>query len=105
MNELQRMAGLAIEVYRLQHEFQPMPDETMDSLSDVRFGLAEEVMTMPSTSMSDLAAKMRMLAATNGDDSSFDPALPAYLAVLQAEALAFLGECIGAPSSDMGASA
>jgi len=96
--ELQRMAALVGEIERLRHEFQPMPDDIMDSLSDARFGLAEVVMTMPARTTSDLSAKLRMLAATNGDDCSFDPALPEWLAVLQAEAIAFSQDQFGAPA-------
>lgn len=96
--ELRRMAALVIEIERLRHEFQPMPDDVMDSLSDVRFSLAGEVMTMPASCPSDLAAKLRMLAATNCDDDSFDPALPEWLATLHAEAIAISEDQFGPPA-------
>jgi len=96
--ELQRMAALVIEIERLRHEFQPMPDDIMDHLADARFVLAEVVMTTPASCPSDLAAKLRMLAATNCDDCSFDPTLPEWLAVLQAEAVAISQDQFGPPA-------
>ncbi|MGV8939402.1 MAG: hypothetical protein ACOH2J_19970 [Allorhizobium sp.] len=83
--DLKRMAALAIEIERLRHEFQPMPDDIMDFLTEARWTLTETVLAMPATEMSDLSAKLSMIAATNRDDASFDPALPRMLSQVQAE--------------------
>ena len=96
--DLQRMAKLVGEIERLQREFQPMPDDVMDYLSDARFGLAAIVMRTPPAGMADLSAKLRMIADMNCDDDSFDPALPKWLATLHAESLAISQDQFGAPA-------
>jgi hypothetical protein len=83
---LTRMADLVIEIERLRHEFQPMPDNIMDHLTAARWDLAEIVMNTQAETKTDLAAKIRMLAATNKGEDSFDLALIDGLAICAAEA-------------------
>jgi len=86
--DLKKMADLVIEIERLRHEFQPMPDHTMDHLTAACSHLAELVMNTKATTKTDLAAKVRMVAAINANEDSFDVEMIDCLAVCCAEAAA-----------------
>lgn len=92
---LKKMAALVIEIERLRWDFEPMPDTIMDNLSDARFALEAMVMNSPSGSMTDVCAKLQMLAATNRDENSFHVELFDWLAVLQSEATAIARDQFG----------